>query len=255
MDYYNNPDLWDDSHIHELDKQRVDKLVEILPRDVSSLLDIGSGRGLFLESLNRKTKIRRLVGLDLSFRALKFLSNNKINASADALPLKDNSFDCVAALEVIEHLPESVIDKSLSEISRVTSKYIIITVPNNEDLAANTIVCANCGKRFNPNYHFRSFQIKDMKSLFQKGALQLIKCGLIGSYKAYIIIPELRDLFSKKKMEFPISIPCPLCGKYSQKQEAIKSSLHKANTLKVLLKKIWPKRKKYRWIMALYKKK
>ncbi|MFT7507224.1 MAG: SAM-dependent methyltransferase [Acidimicrobiales bacterium] len=51
-------------------------------------------------------------------------------ASIDSLPIKDGSFDTVCAFEVLEHLPFETFVKNISEMARVSKKYIIFSVPN-----------------------------------------------------------------------------------------------------------------------------
>ncbi|RKY08092.1 MAG: methyltransferase type 11 [Planctomycetota bacterium] len=45
------------------------------------------------------------------------------------LPFEDNSYDVVMACEIIEHLPWDQLDEILTELHRVTSKYVLISVP------------------------------------------------------------------------------------------------------------------------------
>ena len=52
---------------------------------------------------------------------------NFVQANAESLPFKDNSFDTAVLAEVLEHVEDPV--KAMKEAKRVASK-IIITVPN-----------------------------------------------------------------------------------------------------------------------------
>lgn len=45
------------------------------------------------------------------------------------LPFEDNSYDVVMACEIIEHLPWDDVAVVLKELHRVTSKYVVISVP------------------------------------------------------------------------------------------------------------------------------
>lgn len=45
------------------------------------------------------------------------------------LPFANNSFDIVCAFQILEHIPWEDFSKALSELSRVTSKNVIISIP------------------------------------------------------------------------------------------------------------------------------
>ncbi len=46
-----------------------------------------------------------------------------------SLPFKDNSFDLILICEVLEHVPFEDLDKALSELKRVSSNHVVISVP------------------------------------------------------------------------------------------------------------------------------
>ena len=83
-------------------------------RGAGRVLDAGCGSSLIVQSLNNA------VGMDFNYAKLRFLRRYEIplvNASAFALPFKDESFDCVISSQVIEHVR---FDESLfSEMCRV----------------------------------------------------------------------------------------------------------------------------------------
>lgn len=45
------------------------------------------------------------------------------------LPFEDNSYDVVMACEVLEHIPWKDVDKALSQLHRISKKYVIISIP------------------------------------------------------------------------------------------------------------------------------
>jgi SAM-dependent methyltransferase len=45
------------------------------------------------------------------------------------LPFRDNEFDVVCAFQILEHLPWEDIPKAMQELSRVTSKFAVISIP------------------------------------------------------------------------------------------------------------------------------
>ncbi|MEM2994505.1 MAG: class I SAM-dependent methyltransferase [Candidatus Bathyarchaeia archaeon] len=89
------------------------------------LLDIGCGNGLFTVPLTELFDF--VVGVDLSKAMMKRCREKRENlnfilASATDLPLKSGVFDAVISLSVLEYIkPKSNIEKTLKEISRVTT--------------------------------------------------------------------------------------------------------------------------------------
>lgn len=99
------------------------------------ILDIGCGEGIITSKLNGN----EVIGIDISKNAIKYakqhFENERVKfavASALQLPFADNSFDCVCAFEVIEHLTPEDMHKCLKEIRRVckTEGRVIISTPN-----------------------------------------------------------------------------------------------------------------------------
>jgi glycosyltransferase involved in cell wall biosynthesis len=96
-------------------------------RGAGRVLDAGCGSSLIVQSLNN------VIGMDYNYAKLRFLRRYEIplvNASAFALPFKDESFDCVISSQVIEHIP---FDESLfNEMCRVlrTGGRLILGTPD-----------------------------------------------------------------------------------------------------------------------------
>jgi len=171
VNYYNQSELWKDN-INNRELIRFQEIIRVVPRNISSLLDIGCGNGQLLKFLLQQLEIPNLFGIDISLTALKIAKNMAPNAiflyaSADKLPFEDKSFDIIIASEVLEHLPYKVYEQTLKEISRVSKKYILITVPNNEDLKRTYIRCPYCGCIFSRCRHLRSFNEDILKVLFK----------------------------------------------------------------------------------------
>jgi ubiquinone/menaquinone biosynthesis C-methylase UbiE len=95
------------------------------------ILDIGSGTGIILKSLN---DFGVAYGTDVSWEAIDFLKRRDLTriVRADAnhpLPFKDHSFSVVTCLDVLEHLDHDL--DLLEEMLRVckVGALILITVP------------------------------------------------------------------------------------------------------------------------------
>lgn len=101
------------------------------------VLDVACGDGLLLNALSQKGAI--VSGVDISEEGVKKCKEKGLDVSivdiaTEDLPFADDSFDVVTMLDVLEHLyaPE----KLLKEATRVSKKYIIISVPNFNSLPA-----------------------------------------------------------------------------------------------------------------------
>lgn len=96
---------------------------EITRRKPSSVLEIGIGNG-FLH--------RYLAQLGITIHTCDFderLGPETVASVLD-LPFEDNSFDMVCCFETLEHLPFTDFDTALDELSRVSSRYVLISLPD-----------------------------------------------------------------------------------------------------------------------------
>jgi SAM-dependent methyltransferase len=96
------------------------------------VLDFGSGSGFLVNELQKKGIDAH--GVDNSAEAIAYgtslgIKNLSVLGNMSPLPFADGYFDCVLAMDVLEHLPEE--QYVLSELKRVLKKdgVLIITVP------------------------------------------------------------------------------------------------------------------------------
>lgn len=99
----------------------------------TSILDVGCGEGVVTERLARITGAAT-VGVDLGDESLRAEWARRDAgvvsfqpASVYELPFGDSSFDCVCALEVLEHLERP--DDALAEMTRVARRALLLSVP------------------------------------------------------------------------------------------------------------------------------
>lgn len=192
--------------------QRVHLTVTVVPPDVESILEVGSGNGLIINALQQAGY--NPFALDISHNALRQINSNKrVQSDVTQLPFKANSFDLVLACELLEHVPDYKFSEVLTEISKVASKYIIITVPYKEILEWNYAHCPACGCIFNGAYHVRSFGESDLKSLFKKFKCIQLKQIVSVLHPDRTINPELfiRHRLASEYRYFSPSVVCPLC--------------------------------------------
>ncbi len=84
------------------------------------VLDLGCGKGRFAAKMAGAGA--EVVGLDLSEAMLSDAPDDsfaRVRGSARRLPFGSESFDAVAAVEVVEHLPARAVDEVLVEARRV----------------------------------------------------------------------------------------------------------------------------------------
>lgn len=265
QDYYESSEFWKPSTMGEGDKTRVEKTYNLLPKDIKNLLDVGCGNGIFCNYVQQTNTQIQITGVDRSSSALKHVKTNKLNGDITNIPFNDNEFDCVVSLQVLEHLPFDDHEKALSELVRVSKKYILISVPLDEKTHKNITTCPRCKTTFNVDLHLRSYNILDLQSLFSSFNYSCISIIKTGSGKKYIGLKSILFLKSQKKKEkkkFNSPI-CPVCGFKNVTFNIGESSIPKRQNkqgsfirlLKTVVKAIWPKVKtKDYWVICLYQK-
>jgi len=193
------------------------KILELIPDDVKSIMDIGCGNGLITNELAKKYSV---TGIDRNKKALEFVKTKTILAKADNIPVEDNSYDMVFSSELLEHLEEAAFYRAAGEMARISRRYIFVTVPNRENLKKTMVQCPGCKFIYNRSYHVRSFNFADIEKLFSG-------CQMIQrlEYGKQIRMYSNVILKIKQKISPPISwIPyywtkknhrkttCPKCG-------------------------------------------
>ncbi len=159
--FYDQAQLWGGRPEPYQVQVRADVL-QMLPPDVESVLDVGCGDGFLTNALPGHL---RVVGVDISLPALRHLQRPAVGGSVPALPFADRSFDLVVINDVLEHLPDEVYSRALRELVRVADRYVLVTVPHGEQLEANIARCADCGERYHVNWHRRAYSAATMTGL------------------------------------------------------------------------------------------
>lgn len=260
--HYEHPDLWSTNYLEiPRERERIEETINAIPPDTHTVLDVGCGNGCFVNTLARLSgRFTRVIGLDSSEEALKYVQTEKVKGSIVNLPFDDASFDLVTSLEVLEHLPETDFKSGVYELQRVSNKYIIITVPNNQDLASSLVRCPNCYCWFNPSFHVRSFHEGTLHRLFKGfNAIQIKEIGPVT--RSYNGVLSAFYCFCRRRVP-PEGSVCPQCG-YQHKQTC-KNLVNKRSLahflssilclLNRLVKVILPARKRRVWLLGLYKK-
>ena len=106
-----------------------------LGKGAQSLLDVGCGEGKSISALFDAIRGMYIIGVDAYLPYLKDcrygrrIYQDLVLCNASTLPFKDNSFDIVLAIEVLEHLAKENGELMLLEMERIARKQVIITTP------------------------------------------------------------------------------------------------------------------------------
>ena len=118
----------------------------IIETNSKKILDVGAGEftQFYLvkkKLINKNYELSKDAGLDLSFKRLhsgkNFLNQNNIKvdyileADASNIPISDNSFDLIYTCHCLEQVPY-LFQKSVQEMVRVSSKYVVLIEPSYE---------------------------------------------------------------------------------------------------------------------------
>ena len=133
----------------------------------NSLLEVGSGRGVFLFPLLREFPDLDVTSLDILPHRVELLQCIHDGGVVNLHPILDNictfsapdkSFDVVSMLEVMEHIhdTEAVVHNAV----RLAKNYVIVSVPSKPD--------------DNPE-HIHLFSNDDLKSLFLNNGCNKVK--------------------------------------------------------------------------------
>lgn len=98
------------------------QLNEIYNTNPKSVLEIGIGNKLVYNHLKE-------IGVKVTSLDINEKIKPDVIGDIRQLPFPDNSFDTVVAFEVLEHIPFSDFEKSLTELKRVSKKFVIISIP------------------------------------------------------------------------------------------------------------------------------
>ncbi len=98
---------------------QIELILDLMP---GRILEIGCGNKLVSNYI-------RQSGLNIT--TCDFNKHLEPDYTADIrnLPFSDSSFDLITAYEVLEHIPWEDTERAMTELKRVTKKYVIISLP------------------------------------------------------------------------------------------------------------------------------
>jgi len=163
---FNTGKFWDEINTkgkkgkNPMDQQRIQIVTRLIKGNQIDVLNIGFGSASLEKAYFDRSakKLCKWNGIDISQASVRKAKKDFPFATFTVgnivdLQYKNNSFDYVVLLEVLEHIQPSNTLKALREIFRVIKpgKYFIISVPLNEGLEQMT------SQGDNPNAHVRIY--------------------------------------------------------------------------------------------------
>ena len=124
----------------------IQALFNLLGPFKKNILEVGCGTGRITSELIKKKY--QIVPLDPSEAMLREFRKKKnlpepIRTSGSKLPFKKSEFKTVLALRVLWHLPPDENEKLISEMSRVSSQFLILDIVNKKRFLAKILIGPN----------------------------------------------------------------------------------------------------------------
>lgn len=163
--FYEVEKNWEQFTFSPIMAGKLQTLNEMIPPSTKRILDLGCGNGLITNRLSGKFDV---IGLDWSQPALRHLTTPSVCASSAAMPLARGRFDMILCSELLEHISEESWLQTLDEIKRLAPRYLLLSVPNNENIHTNEVRCPGCGAVFNVSHHYRSFSLDSLVACFPR---------------------------------------------------------------------------------------
>jgi Methyltransferase domain len=197
-------------HATEKEQSRIRDLLELTSSSGETLLDIGARDG-YLSKLFAD-RFKRVVALDLERPDVVHPRVEPVAGDATALAYGDGAFDSIVCAEVLEHIPESSLERACREIARVARYAVVIGVPYKQDLRYGESKCQTCGKINPPWGHLNTFDEQRLEALFR--GLTVARISYVGRTR------ERTNAISQRLMRFagnPYGTysqdePCVHCG-------------------------------------------
>lgn len=171
-------------------KDKINIVTSYLANKMGKLLDIGIGYADVESVLYGKSRLK-LYGIDISNEAVKYARDRYIGeyfvSSVYKTKFKNNFFDYITCLDVLEHLPAEKVFKAYSEIFRILRPggQLIISVPLNEGLDMLL------KKGINPNGHVRVYTSSILNTELRLNNFRITKCFTLYAF---------RDAYKFKKL-------------------------------------------------------
>ncbi len=159
------------------------EILELVPEDVSYVLDIGCGFGHLGKAIKNKISTAKVFGIEVDFMAgqaaSKLLDDVLVgNIESLHLPYSYERFDCIILADVLEHLQDPW--KVLLKLHRYLARdgVMLISVPNIRNLGIiDQLLCGNWRYQqagILDSTHLRFFTAREFRRLLKKSGYKIL---------------------------------------------------------------------------------
>lgn len=125
-DVYRNIKSLAEDRPTDLNKPSINFMLDHIDKSAATLLDVGCGRGYWLDQVHKTLPRLSLTGCDVKDH-VELEGAQYVKGSIYELPFADKSFDVVTCHHTIEHLRD--LPPAINELKRVAAKQLIIVTP------------------------------------------------------------------------------------------------------------------------------
>lgn len=177
--------------------------------DLSPMLDVGCGGGVFLKNLSDISD--QQFGTDINFEILSKEKKNAISATlsnAKHLPYKSETFSLVTVIDILEHVDDD--DLAIQELFRVLRKggWLLVSVP------AFMALFGEHDKLFG---HFRRYNKNAIARKITSGGFQIKKITYIQPLFFLPLLIKRRLLANKDNLLGDFNIPNKMINSFLHK--------------------------------------
>jgi 2-polyprenyl-3-methyl-5-hydroxy-6-metoxy-1,4-benzoquinol methylase len=182
--YYSRTAPFCDGYFAKSFGSRILDLARLPLKEPIRVLDFGCGPGFMWEHMVAMGAEWEYAGLDFSEDSVRAAHEKakghqrfsgvrhvtKLPAPWDA-----GHFDAVLLVEVVEHLSDRYLNGVLRETNRLLKRggVVVISTPNEEDLAASTKFCPDCGAIFHEWQHVRTWSVLKLAGTMKQHGFEL----------------------------------------------------------------------------------
>ena len=155
------------------------KIITTMARGAGRTLDVGCGSSVVLQSLNDA------VGLDIKAAKLRYMRQHAVplvNGSIFALPLRDETFDCVVCSQVIEHVAAA--PEVFTELIRVLRPNGLLILGTPDYATIGWQVIEPLYKLFAPggygDEHITHYTAADLAEMAATHGLEMVASAYVG---------------------------------------------------------------------------